>query len=40
METLMTMRNYRVGVVRVPEAAFALIATAMGHSFAADCGSH
>jgi hypothetical protein len=36
----MTMRNYWVGVVRVPKADCALIATAMGRSFAADSGSH
>jgi len=31
---------FRFGVVRVPEADFALIATAMGRSFADDFGSH
>jgi hypothetical protein len=30
---------FRVGLVRVPEADFALIATAMGRSFADDFGS-
>ena len=31
---------FRFGVVRVPEADFALIATTMGRSFADDFGSH
>jgi hypothetical protein len=31
---------FRFGVVRVPEVDFALIATAMGRSFADDFGSH
>jgi hypothetical protein len=36
----MTTRNYWIGVVRVPEADFALITMAMGRSFANDFGSH
>jgi hypothetical protein len=34
------MRNYWIGVVRLPEADFALIATAMGRSFVDDFGAH
>ena len=36
----MTMRNYWIGVARVPEADFALTATAMGRLLADDFGSH
>ncbi len=36
----MTIGNCCIGVVRVPEADFALIATAMGRAFADDFGSH
>jgi len=36
----MSMCNCWISVVRVPEADFALIATAMGRSFADDFGSH